>query len=728
MRKSTSNTLQISQNSLTVRTANLDLNEVFKNHHFVYYQLPPTFNFKGNIYQQTQIKLRNQLCGAYFLDRFRKRVFATFSKDLTPPLLVDFSPGTIQPKPALDVVRREPKLLHVVIKVLLHEYGNQGNHGFSARGQYYLLASPKSDRSKWRKCLEFNLFEDQRSENAVEYLIRDTIFQLAPISVSDALKKGFKDTEYFRRTGQNSFVALRAEEVKACKSDLFEKRTSSKFRNSIVFHTIGSEEAHFWSRSNLTYQFLNGFCGWITKRGVQADPTQRSYDKVSSSPSKVVKLSKFDSEVLVLDSRIHPEVVPFDQIFKDLSAGAASLRGELSETKFRPIEEFPKSKGEPVLVLLDADETAFHEDTSPFAGNYSDPYLELRNFRADFAIQAIIVNSNKYQEITDEDTYFGYAAPEWDSKIWKPQFQKALMELQLKRLLLPGITLSQIGLTARTFEGLAFVHLNDVDSRAGTVSSIIEDRFFAATLDDLLNHTVEWPQPWSVRIQDAIERAISSYAAENYGNSPREMRLVIGQDFIWSVEEGKSNTPRRPLLPDDIVSQRLESLEKARRIAEFIVPKEIAIHESQLGAWNNFLSGWDNDFANYKQLKGSAYEALGLNSGPAKSDFDAKLSEALGFSLVSAKKEGLLGQSQGIWYCQKPRSYYSGSFEGYNLQQKRSDIIRHIHVYEGRFDPDRYFLMLNVDFVRSSGFTVQPFPFKLMREKEQIMNANRKKI
>ena len=708
--------LEVAQNSLTVELPDIRLEDVFRERQFVCYQLPSTFRPRGNEYDQIQIKLSNQLPCAYYWWTYRGLIFASFPEGEEPPKLNEMCDYQIDPRPAIEMVKSDPDLFHVVIKMLLNEYGGQEEHGFSARGQYYTLASAKG---KWRKCLEFQLFEDGKTESSIEFIIKDKGFFLAP-SVAEFPGDPARD-EFFLRLSPESFVALRRDEVDLSQSGLYIKREKSKVRFSIDFHSIKNEQEHYWCRSNLSHRFLKDFCRWLTERGIPSKITKRTYRKASLSDKKRHNLSSFDRDVLVLDKRIFREGASIESIVQGMQLGVDNLKGNLQTTKLTPVLEVPENSGAPILAILDADSSIFDKKNPRFDHNFADRYAELQSLRSHHAVQAVVINPNKNKDnIGTQQQYFTYEPPDWanEKESWIHQLQKVLTELQLKRLLLPDVTLSNVGLSETAFSDMVFVDFSECEYRIGRVSCIFDDRFHVANFDDFASGILKWKPFPAETIVGKIESAIGYASGQNYNNKPpKTLRLVIGHNFIWQLDEGQQGKPRRPLFPDDLIGARIANRKVPRAKSAFLVcDKNLSDHEN-FEEWNEIVMADPSTDIAYEKINRKAYEKFGFGKNVIKkSAFDQALGSAIGLELSSPKVGGLLKQSQDIWYCESNQSYFCGEYFPYQNNQKRAQNIRQVAAIEGKLDPAQYFSMLNVDFVRSSGFTVQPFPFKLMAE------------
>ena len=86
---------------------------------------------------------------------------------------------------------------------------------------------------------------------------------------------------------------------------------------------------------------------------------------------------------------------------------------------------------------------------------------------------------------------------------------------------------------------------------------------------------------------------------------------------------------------------------------------------------------------------------------------------------IHGKSEGGVCQvHKGIWFDTNNQEYFVGQRGGYNSKQgqKKGFQVRKIVNIEGKFSPDKFFSLLDVEFIRYGGYTVRPYPFNLLEK------------
>ncbi len=69
-----------------------------------------------------------------------------------------------------------------------------------------------------------------------------------------------------------------------------------------------------------------------------------------------------------------------------------------------------------------------------------------------------------------------------------------------------------------------------------------------------------------------------------------------------------------------------------------------------------------------------------------------------------------------------------GQKNAFKDEQTRSNLIRGIILIDGEFNPDKFFPLLDVSFVRYNQYTVLPFPFNLIKKFIQLEERGYKRL
>lgn len=98
---------------------------------------------------------------------------------------------------------------------------------------------------------------------------------------------------------------------------------------------------------------------------------------------------------------------------------------------------------------------------------------------------------------------------------------------------------------------------------------------------------------------------------------------------------------------------------------------------------------------------------------------------------IKGKKEGRMFKiHEGVWFDESKLQYFVGARSGYkDYSQDKGFQVRKIIVHKGEFDKFLFFPLLDVEFVRHGGFTVQPYPFNLIKiNNDNLKNSGKQRI
>jgi hypothetical protein len=238
--------------------------------------------------------------------------------------------------------------------------------------------------------------------------------------------------------------------------------------------------------------------------------------------------------------------------------------------------------------------------------------------------------------------------------------------------------------------------------------------------------------------------------------------IIVSKDFVVEITKGNDC---RALFDTDTMLQRLLNRTEPKSIKDFMVTTET--DDPSVTTWNNFLSKLRRDgttSASYEDLvqdteqvklekakekaekkeakqiaegkqpdkskKGKTkkpssyglggYRELGIDGKPIPiAKWNNNLSEYLGIDLRTPKNT-VTDWSKGILFDHENLQYMVGQKNAFKDEQTRSNLIRGIILIDGEFNPDKFFPLLDVSFVRYNQYTVLPFPFKLIEKFIQL--------
>jgi len=215
--------------------------------------------------------------------------------------------------------------------------------------------------------------------------------------------------------------------------------------------------------------------------------------------------------------------------------------------------------------------------------------------------------------------------------------------------------------------------------------------------------------------------------------------IIVSKEFVVEITKGNDC---RALFDTGTMLERIQNRTEPKSIKDFMVTTES--DDPSVATWNNFLNKVRRDgttSASYENLvkaksktqaasscteKLGGYTELGKTHPKSKSEWDNDLSDYLGIDLRSTKKT-VTDWSKGIMFDPENLQYMVGQKNAFKDEQTRSNLIRGIILIDGEFNPDKFFPLLDVSFVRYNQYTVLPFPFHLIKKFIQLEESGYKR-
>jgi hypothetical protein len=526
-------------------------------------------------------------------------------------------------------------------------------------------------------------------------------------------------------------------------------------RNWIINVSTKSEEKLKQSRCHVLNQNLSDVQRYLQSVGIDAEMQVLSFSKVSTGTNKECKneLPFPNYPVTLIDARLNKSI-DFEEVVR-------ALRAERGDCQFvvkkKAAMENP-GETERFLVIRDYGKAAF-EEGGPLKEEYGDdPYRDDEKLKAKGVVLKTLVINPQDRKLTNksaDDEDYDIETDEEDNededekKEMQAYFKNSGKYLQYKlpseKVLKRDLTISLSGLHLRDIlmrhenirdrfpcyslmEGMVFLYRQKalfVENGNLHIINLSDNDF-----DSEFHRITE-------RDYDEVEEQIYHYYSfddEKPLNKEQEQEIVKGHQYIivskdFVIEITKGNDCRA-LFDTDTMLQRLLNRTEPKSIKDFMVTTET--DDPSVTTWNNFLSKLRSDgttSASYEDLvkakskKSSStlggYTELGKTHPNSKSKWDNDLSEYLDIDLRSPKKT-VTDWSKGILFDHENLQYMVGQKNAFKDEQTRSNLIRGIILIDGEFNPDKFFPLLDVSFVRYNQYTVLPFPFKLIEKFIQL--------
>jgi hypothetical protein len=501
--------------------------------------------------------------------------------------------------------------------------------------------------------------------------------------------------------------------------------------------------------------------------GIDAEMQKLNFSRVSAGTNKKCQqeLPFTDYPVTLIDARLNKSR-DFEEVINALQTVRSDCQFVIKD---KTAMETP-GKRERFLVIRDYGEAAF-ENGGPLKEEYGDdPYrADEKLLKAKgVVLKTLVINpqdrklTNKsaddddYDSETDEEgnedededekkemqayfknsgKYLQYNLPSGTNL--KRDLTVSLSGLHIRDILMRNENISERFPCCDLMKGMVFLYRKKVlfvDNGNLHIINLSDEEFFNSAFHKITN-----------RNYDDIEEQIYRYHSfdnEKPLNKEQEKEIVKGHQYIivskeFVVEITKGNDCRA-LFDTDTMLKRIQNRTESKSIKDFMVDSEI--DDPRVITWNNFLNKVRRDgttSASYETLvkakskKSSStlggYSELGKTHPKSKSQWDNDLSDYLGIDFRSTKKT-VTDWSKGILFDHENLQYMVGQKNAFKDEQTRSNLIRGIILIDGEFNPDKFFPLLDVSFVRYNQYTVLPFPFNLIKKFIQLEERGYKRL
>ncbi|MDM8562587.1 hypothetical protein QUF54_04455 [Candidatus Marithioploca araucensis] len=541
------------------------------------------------------------------------------------------------------------------------------------------------------------------------------------------------------------------------------KEPKSSGRNRIINVSIKSEERLKQSRCHVLNQNLSDVQRYLQSIGIDAEMQVLNFSPVSTGTNKACKneLPFTDYPVTLIDARLNKS-----REFEEVVSALRTERGDCQfVVKKKAAMETP-GETERFLVIRDYGKAAF-EENGPLKEEYGeDPYRDDEKLKAKGVVLKTLVINPQDRKLTNKSADDEDYDIETDEEGNEDEDEKKEMQAYFKasgqylQYNLPSGTNLKRDLTV----SLSGLHIRDILMRNENISdrfpcsSLMKGLVFlyrqkALFVDNGNLHIINQSDSdfesefkrLTERDYDGVEEQIYSYYSfddEKPLNKEQEQEIVKGHQYIivskeFVVEISKGNDCRA-LFDTDTMLKRIQNRTESKSIKDFMVTTET--DDPSVTTWNNFLNKVRRDgttSASYENLvkakskKSSStldgYTELGKTHPSSKSVWNNDLSNYLGIDLRTPKNN-VTDWSKGILFDHENLQYMVGDWNKnpFKDEQKRSNLIRGIILIDGEFNPDKFFPLLDVSFVRYNQYTVLPFPFHLIKKFIQLEESGYK--
>ena len=724
---------------------------------------------------RAQVIMRDETQYAYYMNTYHSKIYLCLPPTVSPLELHDYEKHNMLCK-EFDSNTADKQDYLELFKVALRNFcvKDESDIAFTGKGKIFFRTgesyTPKQNpdishqkvlgimpRHNWQRDRQLARKNDGKHEK-LEIFMPDNLTKLRSLSQKKKAnltnKKLQYDTYYKLANNGQTFIPLASHDLNQLKKinvfeikgeNSYKKTTTSQTlpkeqqfatkttsRNKIKNISTQSEEKLKYSRSYVLNKNLSNMQKYLQSVGIDAEMQVLNFLRVSKGNSKKYnkELPITDYTVTLIDARLNKST-DFKEIIK-------ALRAVRNDCKFVVKEKSALEKDgetERFLVIRDYGKTAFDEN-GPLKEEYGvDPYQYDETLKIKGVVLKTLVINPKDRELSkksnDEENkkqeafkksgqYLQYNLP--STADLKRDLTISLNGLHIREILMRNKNILQRFPYYSLIENLVFLYQNKAlfvnNGNLHIINSSDSDfnnQFFFIT----------------GRKYDAVEKSIRDYYSfEKLHKTQKKIfkghqYIMVSKEFVIEITKG---TDCRALFDTETMLQRISNRRIEKPIKEFMVQND----KAEFVKWNDFLTQVMHDGtreACYENLvkepskkesscslKSNGYSIILEKPSPrTKSQWDNDLSEALELDLRSIKKT-ITDWSKGILFDHENMQYMVGQKDAFQDEQERSNLIRGIIELDGIFNPECFFPLLEVSFIRYKQYTVLPFPFKLIEK------------
>lgn len=765
--------ISVKTTALILSVDDIDFDKVNKHIKIIkYYPRKGIFYQKKTYYQQLHNLIKNQTDYPVYINRFHQALYFCIPATEKPPELHDTT-NVVMNTEVFD--SNDPRDLHILLKVAIARFFlsddllKKKTRKISKGSAKFLIAT-----GKFNYVLEITPLHNWRQAKKNEFFLADKLTGLLE-QKKDYLEKILKENPksfdsqvFFKISGETTFeqftpnksvikemlaegdsiYALPTPKKKANSYDYENASTDDKVvkklsKRKIVFFQPSTEIALERSRCHILNEFCDTLVAHLQKIGINAKRKELNLRKIktySKQSKQKVSLPFNEHIVYVVDCR-KKQTIPISEII-DYLCKLWQKNTEKNKQNFLPklqsINSNEIEQGKRILFIRDYCKAAF-ESTKKFAPfkNELDPYNEQTSFlKRNIPVQTININLNSEDFDNPNEDYMNYQLPDLTTDATKELYLKlfkSLNELHLKDVILHPEQVEKRLPCYQLMDGLVFVHEKKIMFNEG-------DKLIIKPWNDcddvFLKNTGISKTEFFQKL-----RAYRSYKnnPESKEKADEELKkgysAIVSKDCIIEI----INPNERALYDSFKALKRIQDRSSKKRVSEFKITSKVEEPDmaDKVATWNAFLSelSEDVDRVNYEMLvkkpnskrkSHDGYTKLGIGEKDAskKSEWDAFVCSQLNLDFSNPKK-AITQWHQGIWFDENNMQYIVGKQDAFKNTQDKAHELRSLVLHSNPecFDEKRFFALLDVTFINEGGYTVFPFPFKIMREWQKIQDA-----
>ncbi len=695
--------IKIKTSSFVIDWEKSTLNKLKKKKEILSYDLPRYTN-KNNRYDNEYTRLhllaREEIDLPYYINTInKKKIYLLKDQNKEAPEVKMGTEKELEYKKIKPIKKELKYYLNLFIVNYFYE------KKFSSSGKFYIYVKGKG---KYATALKINIEEDWikgNNDNLITFFVSSQATRMKMVDREEYQKQSYKRLPfvkaYLKSDFKTYFKQIKKGELKKHEGSIWIKDPNKNSPTQLTYHSIKNKESYERTRVNFLEDFIDEFVGYLKNFGIDLKTKEVEFQQIINPTNSKVK----KDENLIKDFRIS---IVDGRFNKDRSLEEILVFLENSSYRFKKLDDIDISDN--LLFVMDYLAEDFDKD-----GIYSgkeDPYKKLKkdqNLKM-MAKQGLCIKKVKNSKEQKNDVL---------PKELERNLSICQTELHLKRTILSHKE-ENFQLQIPNKELL----YNKIFSSDGYYFYLEGNENLNEKL--IIEKNTNLPKIIVDRIGLPMELVIKTFkdiSKDDIGNE----KFIFSKDSIMKIED----IPERPFYKK--IRKRLERRECKRKLGDFKIDfKKIDFEikkksnpdlKNQIKEYNDYLdSKVSEDKISYEELifkygkNGFLKKIFGFNNARK---FIQILNPNLG--IKGKKQDSIFSIYKGVWFCPKYKQYFVGKKLSYKESQEKGFGMRRVIGYHGSFDPNSFFPLLCVDFVRYKEFTVYPYPFHILRISREII-------
>ena len=737
----------VKTSSLIFELENTDFSKLIALYDIRVYEIPPSIIAQvGKAAYGLFHRLIKDLCGdhPYYLHKPVRKIYVLYKKN--DPSQIEFEGQNLEY--ALFTHYSVKDTAHCWLNTLLAHY-------FHSKGKinnncFYLLWDDFTSKKGYAyiNVLSISINHNYKNTKRFELFVNDAATRMRAISPQaylDPNNKGIYNSKmpyipkYSNTDGKIEAVGqIGNKALLQRKEVIYIQDTDLKNKTKMSYHSIESADKYEKSRCAQLHQFLTDWMTYLQALDIKVMQKELKM-KAQQNEDKPALIDFRQFSITLIDATLgklkgDKSLITY---MKDNIRSISKLKNESISTAVineRNPEDMLKNDTH-YLLLMDYEKDNFDigDEYAPLTSGYEDLYKTWKTKLSHAVSQAFCINENaaKAQKMKQEAAQ---SHSDENRRKWRPtdflsykglsndafrlRYEVCVQQLYLKSLVQNRVSAAKFLPLYESVKNKIFV------TQARDKKNNLYRKMVYIDIKDVLV-VEEWTdETLKEIIKTIVGKDVDIFSIrKNYHifPPPESFEMLISVGSVIEIEE----ISERMMYDEDKVKGNFDSRKVKFPIERWTEWKYAAgkFSERQVKQFNDFIlqeveeiDGLSFDDLREKDVYWDRIKEI-LNLVKEDVLIKSLLNPTYKMNIKTKKAKGIFKLYQGIWYDSTAYQYFVGAKKGnsYEHNQEKGNQMRRIAVLEGKFIPNDYFALLDVEFIRYGGYTVVPYPFALIK-------------